>query len=100
MIEVYYWPTPTARRSPSCWRNVALPTKLPPVNIQRGDQFAKDFLRMNPNHRMPAIVDPCAPWWRTGHQHLRVWRHHDVHCRKSRPVWPQDVATNTRSLSG
>ena len=34
-----------------------MPYQMVPVNIGRGDQFTDDFLKINPNHRMPAIVD-------------------------------------------
>jgi GST-like protein len=33
------------------------PYKVVPCNIGRGDQFTADFLKMNPNHRMPVLVD-------------------------------------------
>jgi GST-like protein len=36
-----------------------LPYRLVPVNIGRGDQFKPEFLRIAPNNRMPAIVDPA-----------------------------------------
>jgi GST-like protein len=57
MIEVFYWPTPNGRKVTILLEECALPYKITPVNIQRGDQFAAEFLRMNPNHRMPVIVD-------------------------------------------
>jgi GST-like protein len=57
MIEVYYWPTPNGKKVTILLEEAGLPYTITPVNIQRGDQFAEDFLRMNPNHRMPVIVD-------------------------------------------
>lgn len=38
-----------------------LPYKVIPVNIGQGDQFEPSFLRIAPNNRMPAIVDPAGP---------------------------------------
>ena len=57
MIDVYYWPTPNGKKVTILLEECGLPYKIVPVNIQRGDQFNADFLRMNPNHRMPVIVD-------------------------------------------
>src|SRR5262249_46984786 len=57
MIEVFYWPPPNGRKVTILVEEADLPYKITPVNSQRGDQFAAAFLRMNPNHRMPVIVD-------------------------------------------
>jgi len=57
MIELYYWPTPNGKKVTILLEECGLQYKITPVNIQRGDQFSADFLRMNPNHRMPVMVD-------------------------------------------
>ena len=38
-----------------------LPYVLKPVNISKGEQFNPDFLKIAPNNRMPAIIDPQGP---------------------------------------
>lgn len=38
-----------------------LPYEIRPVNIGKGDQFKPEFLKLSPNNRMPAIVDPNGP---------------------------------------
>jgi GST-like protein len=40
---------------------MALPYVLKPVNIGRGEQFSEAFMKISPNNRMPAIVDPDGP---------------------------------------
>ena len=40
---------------------MALPYDLHLVNIGKGDQFKPEFLKISPNNRMPAIVDPDGP---------------------------------------
>ncbi len=56
-IEFYYWPTPNGWKVAILLEELAVPYRLVPVNISKGDQFKPDFLAISPNHRMPAIVD-------------------------------------------
>jgi GSH-dependent disulfide-bond oxidoreductase len=58
MIELYYWPTPNAHKVTIFLEEANLPYTLKPVNIQQGAQFSETFLRIAPNNRMPALVDP------------------------------------------
>ena len=57
-IELFFWPTPNGHKISIALEEMALPYTLRPVNIGTGEQFAPDFLRISPNNRMPAIVDP------------------------------------------
>ncbi len=57
MIDFYYWPTPNGWKVAILLEELALPYTLIPVNIGKGDQFTPEFLALNPNHRMPVIVD-------------------------------------------
>jgi len=57
MIDFYYWPTPNGWKVAILLEELGLPYKVIPVNISKGDQFRPEFLRISPNHRMPAIVD-------------------------------------------
>jgi GST-like protein len=57
MIDLHYWPTPNGKKVTILLEECGMPYRIVPVNIQRGDQFEPEFLRMNPNHRMPVMVD-------------------------------------------
>ncbi len=63
MIHLYYWPTPNGHKVTMFLEETALPYKLHPVNIGKGEQFQPDFLKISPNNRMPAIIDdqPAEP---------------------------------------
>jgi GST-like protein len=60
-IELYYWPTPNGHKISIMLEESKLPYVLKPVNIGKGEQFAPAFLKISPNNRMPAIVDPAGP---------------------------------------
>jgi GSH-dependent disulfide-bond oxidoreductase len=60
-IEHYYWPTPNGWKTAIMLEECGLPYTLIPVDISRGDQFKPEFLKISPNNRMPAIVDPDGP---------------------------------------
>src|SRR5437016_14541457 len=57
MIDLHYWPTPNGNKVTILLEECGLAYKIVPCNIQRGDQFTPEFLKMNPNHRMPVMVD-------------------------------------------
>jgi glutathione S-transferase len=61
VIELYYWPTPNGWKVSIMLEECALPYLMVPVNIGKGEQFEPEFLRIAPNNRMPAIVDPNGP---------------------------------------
>jgi GST-like protein len=60
-IALYYWPTPNGFKVSIMLEECRLPYTMVPVNISKGEQFNPDFLRISPNNRMPAIVDPQGP---------------------------------------
>lgn len=61
MIELYYWPTPNGWKITIALEEMGLPYRVNLVNIGAGEQFAPDFLKIAPNNRMPAIIDPDGP---------------------------------------
>jgi GST-like protein len=60
-IALYYWPTPNGFKISIMLEECRLPYTMVPVNISAGEQFKPDFLKISPNNRMPAIVDPDGP---------------------------------------
>ncbi len=60
-IEFYYWPTPNGSKVAVMLEECGLPYEAKPVNIGRGEQFTPEFLKMSPNNRIPAILDPEGP---------------------------------------
>ncbi len=61
MIEVWSWPTPNGHKVHIMLEEIGLPYEVVPVNIGAGEQFKPEFLALNPNHRIPAIVDREGP---------------------------------------
>ena len=60
-IDLYYWPTPNGWKASIFLEELELPYEVKPVNIAAGDQFEPEFLKISPNNKMPAIVDPEGP---------------------------------------
>ncbi len=60
-IELYYWPTPNGVKISIMLEELGVPYEVKYVNIGKGDQFKPDFLKIAPNNRMPAIIDPEGP---------------------------------------
>jgi GSH-dependent disulfide-bond oxidoreductase len=60
-INLYYWPTPNGKKVAIFLEEAGLPYELVPVDITAGEQFDEEFLKISPNNKMPAIVDPEGP---------------------------------------
>ena len=60
-IELHYWPTPNGYKITIMLEELGVPYEVKYVNIGRGQQFEPSFLKISPNNRMPAIVDPDGP---------------------------------------
>ncbi len=60
-IKLYYWPTPNGHKITIALEEMKLPYVLKAVNIGKGEQFTPAFLKLSPNNRIPAILDPKGP---------------------------------------
>ncbi|MEY2805269.1 MAG: hypothetical protein RL657_2605 [Pseudomonadota bacterium] len=65
MIDVYSWATPNGHKVhimlEECGYRLGRDWQAIPVNIGTGDQFKPDFLKISPNNKIPALVDPVGP---------------------------------------
>jgi GSH-dependent disulfide-bond oxidoreductase len=65
MIKVYSWPTPNGHKVhvmlEECGYRLGRDWEAIPINIGTGDQFEPEFLKISPNNKIPALVDPNGP---------------------------------------
>ncbi len=61
MIELYTWSTPNGRKVPVMLEEIGLPYTVKPINLGKNEQFDPAFLKISPNNKIPAIVDPDGP---------------------------------------
>jgi len=61
MIEIYYWLTDNGRKPLMAIEETGLPHKKIPVDIGKKEQFAPEFLKISPGHKIPAMVDDDGP---------------------------------------
>jgi GST-like protein len=60
-IELHTWNTPNGRKISVALEEMGLAYTVHPINISKGEQFAPEFLKISPNNRIPAIIDPEGP---------------------------------------
>lgn len=61
MIDLYSWATPNGHKIHIMLEETGLPYRVHGVNIRTGEQFKPEFLRISPNNRIPALLDPDGP---------------------------------------
>jgi GST-like protein len=60
-IELFAFDTPNGRKISVALEEMGLDYTVTVVNITKDDQFKPDFLRISPNNKIPAIIDPNGP---------------------------------------
>ena len=60
-IQLHTWDTPNGRKISVALEEMGLAYSVHPVDISKGKQFEPAFLKISPNNRIPAIVDPEGP---------------------------------------
>ena len=61
MIELYTWSTPNGRKVSIMLEELGLAYNVHAINIGKNDQFAPEYIAINPNSKIPSIVDPEGP---------------------------------------
>ena len=61
MIDLYTWTTDNGYKGRQALEESGLPYNLKPVNLPKREQFAPEFLKISPGHKIPAIVDTDGP---------------------------------------
>lgn len=57
MIDLYTYSTPNGRKPSILLEELELSYTIHKIDITKGDQFAPDFVAINPNSKIPAIID-------------------------------------------
>ncbi len=68
-IQLYSFPTPNGVKVSTMLEETGLPYEAHLVHIGQGDQKTPEFLSLNPNGKIPAIIDPDGP----GGEPLPLW---------------------------
>jgi len=61
VIDLYTWTTPNGRKVSIMLEETGLPYRVHPIDIGKGEQHSEEFLAINPNNRIPAIIDQEGP---------------------------------------
>ncbi len=57
MIDLYTYPTPNGRKPAILLEELGMPYTVKTVDITAGEQFSPEFVALNPNSKIPVIVD-------------------------------------------
>ena len=68
-LQLYSLPTPNGVKVSILLEELGLPYEVHRVAFDRNDQLSPEFLSLNPNNKIPAIIDPDGP----GGRPLALW---------------------------
>jgi GST-like protein len=61
VIDLYYYTSPNVRKVVIALEELGLPYEVKWTDIGAGEQFTPDYLKINPNGKVPAMVDHDGP---------------------------------------
>jgi GSH-dependent disulfide-bond oxidoreductase len=61
MIDLYTWATPNGHKASIMIEECGLEYRVRPIDIANDEQFAADYREINPNGKIPTIVDQDGP---------------------------------------
>lgn len=96
-IQLYSFPTPNGLKVSIALEEMQLPYDYHSIHIGQGDQFKPDFVMINPNSKIPAIVDPNGP----GGRPISIMESGAILvylAQKSGKFWSQDPAKQSEIL--
>jgi GST-like protein len=69
ILQLYSFPTPNGVKVSIALEEIGLPYEAHAVNIGKNESWTPEFLSLNPNGKIPAIIDPNGP----GGKPLGLW---------------------------
>ncbi len=89
-IQLYAFDTPNGRKISVALEEMGLPYEVQVIDITKGEQNTPAFLKISPNNKIPAIVDPDGP----GSKPISVFESGAILLylgEKTGQFWPQDL---------
>jgi GST-like protein len=90
MIQLYTWGTPNGKKVSIMLEEIAMPYEVHPINLSQGEQMKPDYLAINPNNKIPSIIDTDGP----GGKPLTLFESGAILmylAEKSGKLWPADM---------
>lgn len=90
MIHLYTWGTPNGKKASIMLEEVGLSYEVHPVDLREGDQLKSEYLTINPNNKIPAIIDTDGP----GGKRFTLFESGAILmylAEKSGKLWPADL---------
>jgi len=96
-LQLYSLPTPNGVKVSILLEELGLPYEVHLVDFGKNDQLTPEFLSLNPNNKIPAIIDPDGP----GGQPLALWESGAILvylAEKTGKLLPSDAAGRYQAL--
>ena len=90
MIQLYSWKTPNGRKVSVMLEEIGLPYEVHAVDLSKRQQFTPEYLAINPNNKIPSIIDSDGP----GGKPLTLFESGAILlylAEKTGKLWPQDM---------